>query len=86
MRRVVQVVAVEPENEFSDGLPTVDGVFALIQDAINDEVDALTVSYDPELGYPTNVFIDTVQQLYSCPDALRVTIAELLDCRRGDWI
>lgn len=60
MHFVVQIVDVEPDNAFSDGLPTVDGLFKIIQDAINDKVDGLTVAYDAELGYPTNVFIDSV--------------------------
>ena len=30
----------------------------MIQDAIDDEVDRITVSYDSEFGYPTNIEID----------------------------
>ena len=37
---------------------TIDGLFHVIHDAINNEADQLSVSYDGELGYPTNVEID----------------------------
>ena len=37
---------------------TIDGLFDVIQDAITDEADQLTLSYDGEFGYPTNVAID----------------------------
>ena len=37
---------------------TIDSLFNVIQDAITDEADQLTVSYDSEFGYPTNVEID----------------------------
>ena len=37
---------------------TVNSLFDLIQDAIDDEADLVTVSYDGEFGYPTNIEID----------------------------
>ena len=37
---------------------TIDSLFDVIQDAITDEADQLTLSYDGEFGYPTNVAID----------------------------
>ena len=37
---------------------TIDGLFDVIQDAITGEADQLTLSYDGEFGYPTNVEID----------------------------
>ena len=36
----------------------INGLFEVIQDAIDDEADQITVSYDSELGYPTNIEID----------------------------
>lgn len=59
------IIAVVPDNQFSDNLPTVIGLFDLIQDAINDKVAALTAEYDASLGYPTNVYIDTVRRASS---------------------
>ena len=40
------------------GYHTIDSLFDVIQDAITDEADQLTLSYDSEFGYPTNVAID----------------------------
>ena len=40
------------------GYHTIDSLFDVIQDAIADEADQLTVSYNSEFGYPTNVEID----------------------------
>ena len=37
---------------------TIDTLFDLVQDAISNEADQLTVSYDTEFGYPTNIEID----------------------------
>ena len=37
---------------------TIDGLFDVIQEAINFEADRLTVSYNSEFGYPTDVAID----------------------------
>ena len=37
---------------------TIDGLFHVIHDAINNEVNQLSVSYDGELGCPTDVEID----------------------------
>ena len=37
---------------------TIDGLFDVIQNAITNEVDQLTASYDSEFGYPTNFEID----------------------------
>ncbi len=42
---------------------TVDEAFAMIQKAITDKVDKLTVSYDEKMGYPTKVFIDKSFQM-----------------------
>lgn len=38
--------------------PTVDGLFAIIQDAIDRRAAQLSVTYDPELGYPRTISID----------------------------
>ncbi len=46
-----------------EGLMTVESSFDLIQDAIINNVDSLTVQYDPTYGYPTNVSIDTSFQM-----------------------
>ena len=49
------------ESAATNGFPfyhTIDGLFDKIQDAIDREAARLTVSYDPEIGYPTSVSID----------------------------
>ena len=49
------------ESPANNGFPlyhTIDGLFDKIQDAIDREAVRLTVSYDPEIGYPTSVSID----------------------------
>ncbi len=42
---------------------TVDEAFAMIQKAITNKVDKLTVSYDEKMGYPKKVFIDQSIQM-----------------------
>ena len=39
-------------------LPTVEGLFAIIDDAIDREADLLEVTYDPNRGYPRRIAID----------------------------
>lgn len=41
-----------------DRLPTVEGLFDIIEDALDSEVDLLEVVYDPALGYPRRIAID----------------------------
>ncbi|MFN2384078.1 MAG: DUF6174 domain-containing protein [Gemmatimonadota bacterium] len=43
--------------------PTVEGLFDIIQAAIDHEADRLEVSYDSAFGYPREVFID--QEIYA---------------------
>jgi len=38
--------------------PTIDDLFDRIEEAVRDEAAALSVSYDPDLGYPTEIIID----------------------------
>ena len=43
--------------------PAVDGLFDLIQDAIDRDADAIAVEYHPQLGYPTSISIDYSQMM-----------------------
>lgn len=66
--RVVAVIRVEtgepvPENELRH-FPPVEGLFDAVEDAVRREVGALEVTYDPEYGYPTRIWIDVM------PDAV----------------
>lgn len=55
-----QIVKVSPENEFSKDLPTVEGVFDFIQNAIKQRAANIDVEYNNKLGYPTRAFVDFV--------------------------
>ena len=44
-----------------DIIPTIDSLFDVVQSAITREPDQLTVSYDSEFGYPTNIEIDGIR-------------------------
>ncbi len=48
---------------FEQSYPTVDGLFALIDEAIADGVHELRVTYHPVLGYPTLVSVDRRRQV-----------------------
>lgn len=58
----MQIVSVDPDNDYTDDLPTVEGLFDIIQGAIDDRVQRLSVSYDSQYGFPTSVYIDVVRQ------------------------
>ena len=38
--------------------PAVEGLFDLVEDAVEREADRVAVTYHPERGYPTSVYID----------------------------
>jgi hypothetical protein len=42
-------------------IKTIDGLYALIQRGYDQHYDTVTVTYDPELGYPLTVFFDPVK-------------------------
>ena len=39
--------------------PTVEGLFDLVEQALDDEVAELRVTYHPDLGYPMELWVDT---------------------------
>jgi hypothetical protein len=39
-------------------LNTVESAFAIVQDAITNKAESITVQYDSSLGYPTSIAID----------------------------
>jgi hypothetical protein len=43
-------------------IPTVDGMFDLVQELVSGGADAVRVVYDPELGYPAEVHVDYLRQ------------------------
>lgn len=42
-------------TQYADAFPAVEGLFALIDQAIRNGTKPLTVEYDPTLGYPTRI-------------------------------
>jgi hypothetical protein len=42
-----------------DALPTIDALFAIVADAIDQEADLLDVTYDPTRGFPRKIAIDS---------------------------
>lgn len=55
---VVGAVREETGDEVEGQFPTVEDLFERIQDAVDREAHEISAGYDPELGYPTAVFID----------------------------
>lgn len=49
-------------SNFHSLLRTIDGVFDDIQAAIDQDAAQIMVSYDPALGYPTQLFVDYSKQ------------------------
>jgi hypothetical protein len=56
------IVEVSPVGEFGSLDPayylTVDGLFAVIQDAIDQGAHEISVIWDPKFGYPTDLYVD----------------------------
>jgi hypothetical protein len=60
---VIPSISGEPEEATErqgsdDTIPTIDGLFEEIQDAIDSNAFRVVVQYDEQLGYPTSIFID----------------------------
>lgn len=47
-----------PEHDGYGRYVTIDELFDIIQEAIDDEASQITATYDPEIGYPRDVRID----------------------------
>mmetsp|Transcript_13744 Transcript_13744/g.33288 ORF Transcript_13744/g.33288 Transcript_13744/m.33288 type:complete len:577 (-) Transcript_13744:92-1822(-) len=61
--------------------PTLDGLFTIIQDAINANAFRVGVDYDPEYGYPTSVVIDYDEMI---ADEEFIVSAKLDEVKGGD--
>ena len=59
---ITSAVFVDTQLPVSDGvrtnLKTIDGVFGMIQSAIDQDYDEVQVTYDPQLGYPRVVSLN----------------------------
>ena len=70
------------ESAATNGFPlydTIDGLLDMIQDAIDRKAARLTVSYDPEIGYPTSVSIDYALNIADEEFSFTATSYEPLD-------
>ncbi len=54
---------------------TVQGLFDVVQDAIDSGADEVSVTYDPDLHYPTEINIDRIKG--AIDDELRVFASDL---------
>jgi len=62
-------------NEFFAQYDTVEKLFALIQQAIDEGADEVTVTYEPTLGYPMEIKLDGSTQI--ADDERFLTISDL---------
>ena len=51
----------EATNELFRKADTIEELFSVIRESIDQKVDKLTVEYDPSLGYPTEISIDPIE-------------------------
>lgn len=57
--QVAHVVSDRTSDTLSPGdFPSVDGLFALLEEALDSGAYDVQASYDPALGYPTSLYID----------------------------
>ena len=56
--RVYELSGESVPAEFADGFPTIDGLFKIIKDALDDGYDDMDAFYDPATGVPFNFWID----------------------------
>jgi hypothetical protein len=75
---VYDVETGEPVTEPLATYPTVEELFAEVEDAIRREAFRLQAAYDDELGYPTNVSIDFLEYAVDEEMAFVVSNFEIL--------
>lgn len=68
------------DPQFVAAFHTVDGLFDLIQDAIDRKASSIQVSYDAQLGFPSTLFIDYFQEI--ADDEIGFTASQLQGLRR----
>lgn len=63
--KIIEVTLLETEQSSEeidlDSYKTIDQLFKIIEDAVSRNADKITVTYDPNLGYPTKIFIDYIE-------------------------
>jgi hypothetical protein len=64
-----------------DGIPTIDDLFKWILDAIEHEAAQIDATYDEQLGYPHDVFIDRIKQAIDDEFSFEVTNFQALSSR-----
>jgi hypothetical protein len=66
----------QPVSTTYEGLwPAVEGVFDIIQDAIDREAHRIEVEYDPELRHPTSIGIDFLE--HAVDEELGINVSDL---------
>ncbi len=71
---VTDIDTEDPIAETTEGtFLTIDGVFDIIQDAIDQNASEIDVRYDAVLGYPTDVDIDPSRSFFGDDDRLVIS-------------
>lgn len=68
-----EVTGAEVDVQHLSRYDNVEKVFALIEDALNRDADLVRVTYDPQRGYPTDVYIDYSEQMADEEVGMEVT-------------
>lgn len=80
---VVRATRAGTEDELSEEelaqLPTIDELFAMIAEAIEQDAAVIDATYDDELGYPVSVFIDWIKNAVDDEVSFTVTNVTALD-------
>jgi hypothetical protein len=63
LSRVYEASGEPVPAEFASGFPTIDGLFKIIKDALDDGYHDLEAFYDPATGIPFNFWIDYKQNV-----------------------
>jgi hypothetical protein len=67
------------ESRYFEKYDTIDKVFLVIQDAIDREADKLEVTYDEDLGIPTRIYIDFIEQAADDEISYEITRFQILE-------
>ena len=73
-------------DRLGDSVPTIDGLFEIIKDALREGADDVEADYDPTYGYPTNISIDYLEHALINDFSSFIVVYDTLEVKRKNFL
>jgi Family of unknown function (DUF6174) len=74
----VEIPATDPNDELYSRYATIDRLFSELDAVLNGDADEVTVTYDPDYGFPNEIYIDAIKEAADDELSLSVSGFEML--------